>query len=222
MHGLWSHPARPWAAPMVLFLLWLTLGDFLGLGRWEFPFRVVVMAAAIWICSREVVSLRAPDWLGSIAIGVAVFFIWVGPDMLFPGYRDHWLFQNSLTGKVVSSYPKELTSDWMALAFRTIRAAVIVPIVEELFWRGFLMRYLIDPDFLKVPLGQYGRQAFWITAALFAAEHGPYWDVGLICGVIYNWWMVRTKSLGNCILMHAVTNLVLSAFVIGSGRWEYW
>lgn len=219
---LWDHPARPWVAPFLLFFVFLGLGDFLGLGRWEYPFRVAVLGAIIWICSREVVSLRAPNWLGSVAIGVAVFFLWIGPDMLFPAYREHWMFQNSIVGKVQSSYPKALTSDWMALIFRTIRAAVIVPVLEELFWRGFLMRYLIDPDFEKVPMGQFDARAFLITAALFAAEHGSFWDVGLVCGLIYNWWMVRTRSLGDCILMHAVTNLVLSGFVIGSGRWEYW
>jgi CAAX prenyl protease-like protein len=84
------------------------------------------------------------------------------------------------------------------------------------------MRWLVKPDFLNVPLGTYNTQAFWITAALFAAEHGAFWDVGLLAGVIYNWWMVRTKSLGDCILAHAVTNGVLSAYVMLTGQWQYW
>jgi membrane protease YdiL (CAAX protease family) len=57
---------------------------------------------------------------------------------------------------------------------------------------------------------------------LFAAEHGPYWEVGLLCGVIYNWWMWRTRSLGDLILVHAVTNLALSLFVIATQRWTFW
>ena len=57
---------------------------------------------------------------------------------------------------------------------------------------------------------------------LFAAEHGPYWEVGLLCGVIYGWWMWRTRSLGDLILVHATTNLALSLFVIGTQRWTYW
>jgi membrane protease YdiL (CAAX protease family) len=73
-----------------------------------------------------------------------------------------------------------------------------------------------------VPLGTYTTFAFWGTALLFAAEHGPFWEVGLACGVIYNWWMRRTGSLGDLILTHAVTNLVLSLFTIATARWVFW
>ena len=84
------------------------------------------------------------------------------------------------------------------------------------------MRWLINTDFWKVPLGTYRPFAFLLTAVLFASEHGPYWDVGIIAGLIYNWWMVRTKSVGNCILMHAVTNGLLSVYVVWMGQWQYW
>ncbi len=64
--------------------------------------------------------------------------------------------------------------------------------------------------------------SFWVGSALFASEHGPYWEVGLIAGVAYNWWMCRTKSLADCILTHAVTNGCLSAYVLMTGEWRYW
>ena len=57
---------------------------------------------------------------------------------------------------------------------------------------------------------------------LFAAEHGPYWDVGLLTGFIYNWWMIRTKNLWDCIIAHAVTNGALAAWVVLAGQWQYW
>jgi hypothetical protein len=84
------------------------------------------------------------------------------------------------------------------------------------------MRWLIQKDFLSVPLGSYLPSAFWITAILFASEHGPYWDVGLAAGLLYNWWMVRTRSLADCILAHAVTNACLAAYVVCAGKWQYW
>jgi len=108
------------------------------------------------------------------------------------------------------------------LALRTLRAAVFVPIAEELFWRGWLMRWIISQDFTKVPLGAWSVRAFWIVAVLFAVEHGALWDVGLAAGILYNWWIVRTKSLGDAIVAHGITNAVLSAYVIFAGRWEYW
>jgi hypothetical protein len=84
------------------------------------------------------------------------------------------------------------------------------------------MRWLDNPDFEKVPFGRYAHQAFWVSAALFASEHGPYWDVGFLAGAAYNFWAIRTKRLGDCILAHGVTNLCLSLYTIATGKWEYW
>jgi CAAX prenyl protease-like protein len=84
------------------------------------------------------------------------------------------------------------------------------------------MRYLIRAEFLGVPLGTYSSMAFWVTALLFATEHGPFWEVGLLAGVAYNIWLIRTKSLGDAILAHAVTNVCLAGYVIGLQKWTYW
>jgi hypothetical protein len=77
-------------------------------------------------------------------------------------------------------------------------------------------------DFRKIPMGQYTTASFLLTALLFASEHGAMWDVGLAAGLLYNFWMRRTRSLGDLILAHAVTNACLSAYVLSRGRWEYW
>jgi CAAX prenyl protease-like protein len=208
---------------MGLFLLFLAVQDYLRpLGIWEFPLWVVLLAGFLWAVSRHVISFRIVNPLGSITIGVVVFLIWIAPDALIPGYRQHWLFSNSVLGAVKTAIPSGLELDPIVLIFRTLRAAVLVPIIEELFWRAWLMRWLIKPDFQSVPLGTYETRSFWIVAVLFAVEHGPYWEVGLIAGIIYNWWMVRTKSLGDLILAHGVTNLMLSLYVIAYKQWQYW
>ena len=218
-----GHPSLPYVLPFVVFLVFLGIAPYLTfLGRWEFPIRVAVLAAVIYVFSWNVIDFRVKNWVGSIAIGLAVFAIWIGPDALIPGYRQHWLFQNAITGKLKNSIPLGLLSDPLVLVLRSVRAVLIVPIVEELFWRAWLMRWIINPDFRSVPLGTYNTQAFWLTALLFASEHGPYWEVGLITGLIYNWWMVRTRSLADCILMHAVTNGVLCGYVLLTSKWEYW
>ena len=188
----------------------------------DFPLRVAVLALVLILYSRPVIELRPRRAFASLALGAAVFAIWVLPDVLFPHYRQHWLFQNSLTGTATSSLAANLRNDPLVLTFRVLRAVVIVPIVEELFWRGWLMRWLIAADFRTVPLGTWAPLSFWITALMFASEHGPYWEVGLIAGIVYNWWMVRTRNLGDCIVAHAVTNALLSAYVLMTGAWQYW
>jgi uncharacterized protein len=210
-------------APFVLFLIVLAGMPHLAIpAEVAGPLWFVIFIPVCLLCWSRSISVRPRHLWASIGVGVAVFAIWIAPEVIFPGYRNSVLFSNSILGQVHSSLPAAaLRSPWV-LVWRTARAALIVPIVEELFWRAWLMRWLIDKDIRRVALGTYAPLAFWATAILFASEHGPYWDVGLITGVIYNAWMIRTKSVADCIVMHAVTNAVLSVYVIASGNWQYW
>ncbi|GAB4363175.1 MAG: CAAX prenyl protease-related protein [Bryobacter sp.] len=217
------HPAVPYVAPFATFIFLLAIQKYLGfLGEWEYAVRVAIVAAVIFVFSRRVLDwkFRAPLW--SVLFGITVFLLWIAPDTLFPGWRQHWLFSNSIFGEVKISLREDQLASPFLLFFRTASAALMVPILEELFWRGWLMRWLIKPDFEQVPLGTYETQSFLIVAALFALEHGPYWEVGLLTGLVYNWWMVRTKSFADLILVHSVTNLVLSLYVIYTKKWQFW
>ena len=187
------------------------------------PIRFAVVLAIILLVSRPYISLKPSHALASIGVGIVVFVLWIAPDLLIPGYRHFWLFENSLFGKATSSLDPALRHAYFFLTIRIVTTMALVPVLEELFWRGWLMRWLIDNrDFLKVPMGTYQAAAFWIVAVLFASEHGVYWEVGLLAGIIYNWWIIRTKNLADCILAHAVTNGVLAAYVLVSGQWQYW
>ena len=211
-----------WVGPFAVFMLWLSIDKYLPIANpTKEILRALVLIGAIVVFSRHLIPRRAPHLVGSVLLGLAVFALWVAPDALFPGWRGHWMFQNGITGRLTTSIaPAELTP--LMLVLRTMRAALIVPIVEELFWRGWLPRWLQDTRFERIPLGQYSSFAFVATAILFALEHGPYWEVGLLCGLIYNWWMRRTRSLGDLMVTHAVTNLALSLYVIATGRWTFW
>ena len=211
-----------YVAPYAVFLLLLAISPRLHISAAvEAPLRVLLLGVVCYLCWPRDLTLRPRFWLQSTLVGLAVFFLWIAPDVLFPGYRHSVFFSNRIFGELHTSLPADqLNAAWFV--WRTIRAVVIVPIVEELFWRVWLMRWIINPNFQRVPLGAYTPLAFWITAILFASEHGPYWDVGLAAGVIYNWWMIRTKSVADCILMHAVTNAVLSGCTILTAHWQYW
>ena len=218
-----QYPVAGYVAPFALVLLFLAVLPRLALApSIEWPAVVAVMGIVCLVCWPPDISPWPSQWPKSIGLGVGVFLLWIAPDLLWPGYRDLWPFSNSIVGHTHSSIPAEgLRSSWV-LVWRSLRAVLIVPIAEELFWRGWLMRWLINNDFLIVPLGAYAPLAFWVTAALFGSEHGPYWDVGFLTGIIYNLWMIRSKSLADCILMHAVTNALLSAYVIVYSQWQYW
>ena len=215
----WLPYVLPFAVVIALLALQpvLPLAPLAGQVVW-----IAVMTATLALVARPVLDFRVRHWVGSIGLGVAVFLLWIAPDQIFPGYHSHWLFTNGITGSMSATLPASSREDGLFLTLRTVRAALFVPIAEELFWRAWLMRWIISPRFEEVPLGAWSVRAFWIVALLFASEHGPLWDVGLAAGVLYNWWMVRTKSLANLILAHGVTNACLSVYVVLAGRWEYW
>jgi hypothetical protein len=209
-------------APFIAFVGIMAIERMIPLPpQWLYAVRVLIVASLIGAVSWPYLSFRPSAPLASIAIGVAVFVIWVAPDVLF-GYRHHWLFENSITGAAASSLSPQLKDNIGFMLLRALSSAILVPILEELFWRGWMMRWLIDNNFLTVPLGKYVPSAFWIVALLFASEHGPYWEVGLAAGIVYNWWIIRTRNLADCILAHAVTNAVLAGYVVVTGQWQYW
>jgi uncharacterized protein len=215
--------AVPYVLPFAVFIGFLALQKYVPLPtNVEFIVRDLLLAGVLIGFSRHVIQLRPSRPLETVILGVAVFIIWVGPDVLFPAYRQHWLFQNSILGQLTVTIPGTVLQSPGVLWPRILQAVVFVPILEELFWRAWLMRWMISAHFEKVPLGAYQAGAFWFTAVLFASEHGPYWDVGLIAGIAYNWWMIRTRSLADCILAHAVTNACLCGYVVATHRWEYW
>lgn len=212
-----------YVAPFVVYVAMLMLERWIPLPVTAvLALRLILVTGLIVVLSRPLLSLRPTLPWASVAVGIAVFLIWIGPDLLF-GYRHSWLFENSLTGKAASQLAPSLRHDPLFLALRLLITAGVVPIAEELFWRGWLMRWLIDSrDFRKVPLGVYQPLAFWLVAVLFASEHGPFWEVGLLAGLVYNFWVIRTKNLADCILAHAVTNFALAVYVVAAGQWQYW
>jgi hypothetical protein len=217
-----SRATAAYTAPFLVFVAMLALERALGVNPvWGYPLRLAAVVAALALFSRPLLRIRFRLPASSVAVGLAVFAIWIAPDMLFH-YRHHWLFENSLTHVAAGALPDGLRRSFGFLAVRIAGSALVVPVVEELFWRGWLMRWAMARDWQKVPLGTYRAAAFWLVALMFASEHGPYWEVGLAAGVIYGAWLVRTKSLGDCVLAHAVTNLALGIYVVAAGQWQYW
>lgn len=217
-----SRATFAYIAPFLAFVAALAVEHTISLpAPVLYSIRFAIVLALILLFSRPFLNFRPSFPIASIAVGLAVFVLWIAPDLLFH-YRHTWLFDNAITGSAKSSLAPELKNNAAFIVLRCVSSFALVPILEELFWRGWMMRWLIDVDFLKVPLGTYSRFAFWTVAILFASEHGPYWEVGLLAGIAYNWWIVRTRNLADCILAHGVTNAALAGYVLLTDQWQYW
>lgn len=179
-----------------------------------FPIQTVVCAGVLAFFWRDY-GLERPRaaWVAGV-IGVLAAALWVSPQEVFH-------YAPRLDGFNPGMFAGGIY--WAVLAMRLVRLVAVVPALEEVFWRGFLLRYLIDEDFDTVPFGKYARMANIIVAVGFMLEHSPVdWLAALATGVLYNLVAFRTRSLGSCILAHAITNALLGAFILATRQWGFW
>lgn len=116
-------------------------------------------------------------------------------------------------------------ADWLALVLRFFRAVVIVSLVEEIFWRGFLMRWLLnrEGDFRKVPFGKPSWMTWAVVTGAFMIAHAPVdWAGAIAFGTVMYGCAVWTKSLGACVVMHAVANLLMGIYAVTTGKLGLW
>ena len=107
------------------------------------------------------------------------------------------------------------------LAVRMFGLVVLVPLIEELFYRSFLMRWLIDPNYTRVPIGRVTPLGLAATTGVFAFSH-PEWLPALLTGLAWGWLVGQTKSVSACVVSHAVANLALGVYVIARHAWRFW
>ncbi len=186
--------------------------------RWLYPVKAGLVALALAVLWRHYSELRTWGLSGlnlllSVAVGVGVLVLWVNLDA-------GWMLMGDM-GEGFNPANDAGEIDWLLVAFRIAGAALVVPLMEELFWRSFLQRWVQQPDFLALDPARVGLKALLIASALFAVEHVQ-WLAGLIAGLAYGWLYIRTRSLWSPILAHAVTNGGLGVYVLATGDWRFW
>ena len=110
---------------------------------------------------------------------------------------------------------------WPLALVRLAGSVFVISVAEEFFWRGFLMRWIQHIDFLDIDVGHFHALAFAVTAIAFGAEHTE-WLVGILCGIAYGWFCLRTRDIWAACIAHATTNLLLGAYVFLTGAYQFW
>jgi CAAX prenyl protease-like protein len=209
--------------PFVAYLFFIVAGDALErLGfssatlRWLYPIKIGAVALLLAIFWRQYSELRSTSpgplmALAAVAVGVIVLVLWVSLDAA-------WMVVGSAPGFDPRNHGQ---LNWAWVAVRIAGAALVVPIMEELFWRSFLMRWIEDADFEKVDPSQTGIKSFTITIVLFGFEHNL-WLAGMVAGAAYSALFMRHRRLWSPILAHAVTNGLLGLWVVWTESWSYW
>jgi hypothetical protein len=212
--SLWRE-VIPYVLPFVLFALLTYLGPALDLSPLViYPIKTALVGALLavfWKKYRKEIVFTLDGY--ALLGGVLVFAVWVGLEGMYP----------QLGGAKEGFDPTSLSVGSFAffVSVRMLGAALVVPLMEELFWRSFAMRFLIETRFTSIPLGMFSAFSFGAVALAFGFEHAR-WLPGIIAGLVYAGLLCRTRNLFSPILSHAVTNALLGIYVLATGSWAYW
>lgn len=217
-----AHPDEPW------YIEWPE--------QWMFPLQTLIVSAVLCFYWRHYQFKPAKGWLLGAVMGVVGIGIWLLPTTLY----DYFGFTKETVGvwEYFGVMPRTdgfdpgvlipefgMAGYWGSTLMRFLRAVVIVALVEELLWRGFLMRFLLDPDgdYWKKPFGVAHWKSYLVTTGLFMSIHQPVDFLGaFFFGSLMYWVAVRTKSLTACVVMHGVANLLMGIYALGFGKYGLW
>lgn len=217
-----------WAriAPFALFMLLLALrgawppGGLWGLdGRWLYAVQTLAVGTLLIVLSRqygELVVQNLPtgrEWLISVAVGAGVFVLWVTLDR-------PWMKVGEPAASFVPLKP-DGRIDNLLVTFRLLGAVVVVPVMEELFWRSFLMRWIDHPIFAGADPQATSLKAIVLSTFVFTLAHTQ-WLAAVAAGLAYALLYVKTGKLWTAVAAHALTNALLGAWVLKTHNWAYW
>jgi CAAX prenyl protease-like protein len=226
-----NSPITVRVAPFIVFIL-LTFcqNQFGEAGRYWFYFaKTLVGAWLIWEMRPFVSELKLNFSWEAVAVGVGVLVMWVGIDSLYPKLSELSIKLGLSKAPVTPALPWNPNLQfgdgaplaWFFIVARILGASLVVPALEEVFFRSFLYRYIAKPDFQSVSLGLFAWTPFLLTAAIFGLEHEE-WLAGILCGFAYQGLVVWKKRLGDAIVAHGITNLLLGLWVVWKGDWKFW
>jgi CAAX prenyl protease-like protein len=213
-----NSPAAARVVPFAIFLVLTFLqGKFGEASRYWFYFAKTLAGAAIlWAVWPSISELRWKLSWEAVAVGIAVFAMWVGLDNFYPH-----LGKSGTPWNPHQQFGKNSALAWLFISVRLCGSTLVVPPLEEVFYRSFLYRSIIRPDFQLVPLGRFHWGAFLATSLVFGFTHHQ-WLAGILCGFAYQGLVCYKKRLGDAMTAHAITNLLLSFWVIGQDAWKFW
>ena len=182
--------------------------------EWLYPLRFLAAAIAIW---RYWPNLKSLDWRFSWfapIIGTLIFAIW-----LIPSFWAHNVETSQLGYDLATLSPWERT---LWIAFRVAAAVFTVPIAEELAFRGYLARRLVNREFDTVPFSAVTILSIGLSSVAFGLMHGKQWIVGIVAGLAFAGVMKWKGRLSDAIVAHATSNLLLAIWVLSRGDWSQW
>jgi uncharacterized protein len=182
---------------------------------------ILTAGCLIWLWPQYTKISWSYSWLGVI-VGIVGLVQWVGMEKALLHFWPNYP-RASLESFDPFTHFSSPVMTWTFVVVRLLGPALVVPFMEEFFWRDFLWRTIIAPnDFKLAAIGEWDWRAFVVVTAVFASVHMQMWITAFVWGAMIALLLVRTKSLGACIVAHGVTNLLLGFYVLYTHDWAFW
>ncbi len=110
---------------------------------------------------------------------------------------------------------------WAWIAARAAGSCLVTPVVEELAFRGFLLRWLVSSDFENVPPRAWTWPALVLSSLAFGVLHQR-WLAGSAAGLVFAAARLHRGRLADAVLAHALCNAGVTVAVLAGGRWDLW
>jgi len=188
---------------------------------WIYLLKTVVGAAMIWSMYPVVAEMRWKWSWEAVLAGVGVFLLWIKLGDLMRGVGLGSFGEWRTTSKPWNphvDYPRLAN---FLIIVRIAGSALVVPPLEEVFYRSFVYRFIARPNFQSVPIGQFLPLPFLVTSLLFGFEHSE-WLAGILCGFVYQGLVCWKKRIGDAITAHAITNFLLGCWVVARQQSHFW
>lgn len=202
--------------------------------QWIYPLQTVA-AGVLMIFWRRHYELEWSTWkvLAGAAMGVVGIGLWILPTQAYEwmGLTERpegWLKWLGVLPRRDGFDPGVFTSPagwWTATILRFLRAAVVVALVEEIFWRGFMMRFILKPDgdYWRIPFGTASWLSYGVVTALVVLVHAPAdWAAAFVWGTLVYLLAVWTRSLLACVVMHGVANFLMGWYALAFEKHGLW
>jgi uncharacterized protein len=219
----WLSDDIAYMLPMGIFLVFTWIGSHGDDAYvWSYPIKTILTAIALIYCRPHFTPISWRWWWLGAVLGVIGIFQWVGMEHFL---LQHWPNYPRMSHDAFNPHDYFHTAwgFWSFTAIRWAGASLVVPFMEEYFWRDFLWRTIIAPnDFKLASVGEWDWKAFLLVALIFGAGVHIEWMTAIVWGLMIGLLLAWTKSLGACIVCHGVTNFLLGAYVLHTGQWGFW
>jgi len=210
--------------PFLIFVVITFFGGTMGGSGmfWLYAVKVVVGAWMVWEMRAFVPEMRWSFSWQAVVVGIVIFVAWVGLDPFYP--KNHLLFKDTKESiwNPFTHFGEGSAIAWALIVIRIFGMTIVVPPIEEAFYRSLVYRYIVKYDFTKVAMNHFDGVALVLCALLFGFSHFQ-WLPGIMCGMAYQWLAIRKGDLGDAMTAHAITNFLLGVYVVWQGgeAWKF-